>query len=81
MMPKGLFPTAVMVVVLWLGGAALNHALAGSSHSKEPPGPIPEERILVAPLGYHPPGSLYLLSARTFSSLARDTIRISFLQR
>jgi hypothetical protein len=70
-MPRGLFPTAVMVVVLWLGGAPLNHALPGSSHSKEPPAaaPSPEERILVGPLGYHPPGSLYLLSARTFSSL------------
>jgi hypothetical protein len=66
-MPRRLFPPAVMVVVLWLSGAPLNHALAGSSHSKEPPSP--EQRILVGPLGYQPPGSLYMLSARPFSSL------------
>ena len=67
MMPRRLFPPAVMVVVLWLSGAPLNHAFAGSSHSKEPPSP--EQRILVGPLGYQPPGSLYMLSARPFSSL------------
>ncbi len=59
-----------MMVVLWLGGAPLNHALAGSPHSKEPAAaPGPEERILVGPLGYQPPGPLYLLSGRAFSSL------------
>jgi hypothetical protein len=55
----------LITLVLWLAGAPLS----GSSHSKEPPGPGPEERILVAPLGYRPPGSLYMLSGKTFSSL------------
>jgi hypothetical protein len=69
MMPGRLFPPAVMMVVLWLGGASLNHALAGSSHRKEPAAAGPEERILVGPLGYQPPGPLYMLSGRPFSSL------------
>src|SRR6202030_3877125 len=29
----------------------------------------PEERILVGPLGYRPPGPLYMLSGKAFSSL------------
>jgi hypothetical protein len=69
MMPRRLFPPAVMVVLLWLGGAPLNHALAGASPGKEPSAPGPEERILVGPLGYQPPGPLYMLSGRVFSSL------------
>src|ERR1035438_9599896 len=64
-MPKHLFPPAVIVLVLLLGGAPLS----GSSHRKEPAGAGPEERILVGPLGYRPPGPLYMLSGRAFSSL------------
>jgi hypothetical protein len=64
-MPKHLFPPAVIVLVLLLGGASLS----GSSHRKEPAGADPEERILVGPLGYRPPGPLYMLSGRAFSSL------------
>ena len=66
-MPKHLFSPAVIVLVFWLGGAPLS----GSSHRKEPPPPAvgPEERIPVGPLGYRPPGSLYMLSGRAFSSL------------
>jgi hypothetical protein len=65
-MPKHLFSPAVIVLVFWLGGAPLS----GSSHRKDPPPAVgPEERILVGPLGYRPPGSLYMLSGRAFSSL------------
>jgi hypothetical protein len=66
-MPKHLFSPAVIVLVFWLGGAPLS----GSSHRKDPPPPAagPEERIPVGPLGYRPPGSLYMLSGRAFSSL------------
>ena len=66
-MPKHLFSPAVIVLVFWLGGAPLS----GSSHRKDlpPPAGQPEERIPVGPLGYRPPGSLYMLSGRAFSSL------------
>jgi hypothetical protein len=66
-MPKYLFSPAVIVLVFWLGGAPVS----GSSHRKDPPPPAvgPEERIPVSPLGYRPPGSLYMLSGRAFSSL------------
>jgi hypothetical protein len=64
-MARHLFSPAVIVLVFWLGGASLS----GSSHPKEPPGPGPEESIPVGPLGYRPPGSLYMLSGRAFSSL------------
>jgi hypothetical protein len=53
------------MLVFWLGGASLS----GSSHRKDPPAAGPEERILVEPLGYRPPGPLYMLSGRAFSSL------------
>ena len=62
-MPKRLLPFAVMPLMLW------GLIAAGSSHSKEPAGPEPEENIPVAPLGYRPPGSLYMLSGRAFSTL------------
>ncbi len=65
MMTKRVFAPAL--IVLWLAGAPWT--LSGASHSKEPAGPGPEERIPVEPLGYRPPGALYLLSGRTFSSL------------
>ena len=64
-MPRRLFPLTVILLVLWPAGAPLS----GSSHSKEPAGPGPEERILVQPLGYRPPGPLYMLSGKAFSSL------------
>jgi hypothetical protein len=64
-MPRRLFPLTVIVLVLWPAGAPLS----GSSHGKEPAGPGPEERILVQPLGYRPPGPLYMLSGRAFSTL------------
>ncbi len=64
-MPKHLLTPAVIVLVFWLGGATLS----GSSHRKDPPTAGPQDRIPVAPLGYRPPGSLYMLSGRAFSSL------------
>jgi hypothetical protein len=64
-MPRRLFPPAVIVLVFWLAAVPLS----GSSHSKEPAAPDPEERILVGPLGYRPPGPLYMLSGKAFSSL------------
>ena len=67
-MPKRLFPP-VIVLVFWLAAVPVAAPLSGSSHSKEPAAPDPEERILVGPLGYRPPGSLYMLSGKAFSSL------------
>lgn len=67
-MPKYLSSAALIVLVFWLGGAPLS----GSSHRKDSPPPAagqPEERIPVETLGFRPPGSLYLLSGRAFSSL------------
>jgi hypothetical protein len=54
------------MLVLWLAGVV---PLLGSSHDKQPQPPEPEERILVGPLGYRPPGSLYMLSGKAFTSL------------
>jgi hypothetical protein len=67
MMSKPIFPPATIALVLWLGCAPWT--VAGSSHPNPPPGSGPEERIPVGPLGYRPPGALYMLSGRTFSSL------------
>ena len=64
-MPRRLFPLAVIPLVFWLVAVPLS----GSSHSKEPAGPGPEETIPVGPLGYRPPGLLYMLSGRAFSTL------------
>jgi hypothetical protein len=64
-MPSRHFPAVVITLVLWLAGAPL----LGSSHDKQPPSPEPEERIPVAPLGYRPPGALYMLSGKAFTSL------------
>jgi hypothetical protein len=64
-MPNFFFSSAVTALVLWLGSAPLS----GSSHKNPPAGAGPEERILVGPLGYRPPGSLYVLSGRAFTSL------------
>jgi hypothetical protein len=64
-MPSRVLSPTVFVLAIWLAGAPL----AGWLYSKEPAGPTPEERILVGPLGYRPPGSLYMLSGRAFSSL------------
>ena len=58
-------PTRVTVFVLWL--ACTPHAQA--SHRQEPAIAVPAERILVEPLGYRPPGSLYMLAAKAFTSL------------
>jgi hypothetical protein len=65
-MPSRHFPAAVAMLVLWLAGVV---PLLGSSHDKQPQPPEPEERILVGPLGYRPPGSLYMLSGKAFTSL------------
>ena len=64
-MPSRHFPAAVITLVLWLAAAPL----LGFSHDKQPPPAEPEERILVRPLGYRPPGPLYMLSGKAFSSL------------
>lgn len=42
---------------------------AGSSRNAQPPPAQPEMQIPVAPLGYRPPGPLFLLSRFSFSSL------------
>jgi len=64
-MPSRRFPAAVITLVLWLAGVPL----LGSSHDKQPQPPEPEERIPVGPLGYRPPGPLYMLSGKAFASL------------
>ncbi len=75
MMSKHLFPPAKIALGLWLGCAPwfafwfANFTVAAASHPKDPAASGLEERILVAPLGYRPPGSLYMLSGRAFSSL------------
>jgi hypothetical protein len=64
-MPKRLFPLTEIVLVVWSAVAPLY----GSSHGKDAPAIEPEERILVGPLGYRPPGPLYMLSGKAFTSL------------
>src|ERR1700761_947391 len=65
-MPRSPFSLAVIALLFWPAGAGAS----GSSHPKEsPPPPGLEARIPVGPLGYRPPGSLYLLSGRAFSTL------------
>jgi hypothetical protein len=64
-MCRFLVPPALVALLLW---AALTPVCASSSHAN-PPAAEPEHRILVEPLGYRPPGSLYLLSERAFSTL------------
>jgi hypothetical protein len=64
-MPSCHFPAAVITLVLWLAGVPC----LASSHDKQPPAAEPEERIPVAPLGYRPPGPLYMLSGKAFTSL------------
>jgi hypothetical protein len=64
-MPKCV-PPAILLLVAWVAAVPL----LGSSHRKDAAAvPLPAERILTAPLGYRPPGSLYMLSAKVFSSL------------
>jgi hypothetical protein len=78
-MQRRLFPSVVMVLALSLAGAPI----LGYSKSKEPPGPGPEESIPVWPLGYRPPGPLYMLSGKAFSSLDfidRDHLLFTFHQ-
>jgi hypothetical protein len=63
-MPRRFLATTLITLTYCLTSA---HA---ASHAKDqPPPPGPVTRIPVEPLGYRPPGSLYLLSARTFSTL------------
>src|SRR5277367_6461559 len=64
-MPSRHFPAAVITLVLWLAAVPL----LGFSRDKQPPSPEPEERIPVGPLGYRPPGPLYKLSGKAFTSL------------
>jgi hypothetical protein len=64
-MPTRVILPVVVLLFSWLAVAPLT----GWSHSKEPAGPTPEERIQVEPLGYRPPGPLYMLSGKAFSSL------------
>jgi hypothetical protein len=67
MMLRRLFSPTVLALILCLGEAPW--ARSGSSHSQQPPPPGPEERIPVDTLGYRPPGQLYMLSKKVFSSL------------
>jgi hypothetical protein len=67
MMLSRLLSPTVLALALCLGGTPWT--LSGSSHSNPPPPPGPEERIPVDPLGYRPPGPLYMLSKKVFSSL------------
>jgi hypothetical protein len=62
MIPNSPFLAAM---ILWLSVSPL----FGSSKNNPPAGPEPQERILVGPLGYRPPGAFYILSRRSFSSL------------
>jgi hypothetical protein len=55
---------AAAVIVLSLGGGAVCVAAHTNAPTAEP-----EQRILVAPLGYRAPGIRYLLSGRAFSTL------------
>jgi hypothetical protein len=64
-MPRRLFQLALIPLVFTLGGASLS----GPARGKEPVGPPLEESVQVWPLGYRPPGSLYMLSGRAFSTL------------
>jgi hypothetical protein len=68
---RGRNPLAYSGLTLWLACTALLPAIAGShpTRGNEPPEAKPEERIAVSTLGYRPPGSLYLLSGMSFSSL------------
>jgi hypothetical protein len=61
-MPRRLFPLTV-ILLLSLAPRSSN------AHDKESAGPVPEQRIPVGPLGYRPPGPLYMLSGRAFSTL------------
>ncbi len=64
-MPSRHVLAAVITLVLWLAGAPC----MASSHDKQPRPSEPEKRIPVAPLGYRPPGPLYMLSGKAFTSL------------
>jgi hypothetical protein len=64
-MPSCHFPAAVITLVLWLAGVPC----MASSHDKQPRPAEPEERIPVSPMGYRPPGPLYMLSGKAFTSL------------
>ena len=57
-------PAAVVVLMLSVPLVPL-----AASSRVDPPGPDALQRIQVWPLGYRPPGPLYLLSARVFSTL------------
>lgn len=50
-------------------GVYFSGVLSASSHHNQPPVATREERIEVGPLGYRPPGSLYMLSGRAFTTL------------
>ena len=55
----------MIVLVLWPSARRLLGFIAHKAAAR----PGPEERILLGPLGYRPPGPLYMLSGRAFSSL------------
>jgi hypothetical protein len=59
-MPKHLLAVSVLALAF--------QPMLSASHGKEA-APSPEIRVPVEPLGYRPPGSLYLLSGRVFSTL------------
>jgi hypothetical protein len=61
-------PKRRILVVAVLGVYACNACFAASPHHNQP-APKPEERIEVEPVGYRPPGALYMLSERAFTSL------------
>ncbi len=65
MLLRSLVPSALIAAYL-----CTPSTISAASHSVKPAtGTDPETRVLVAPLGYRPPGPFYLLSRRVFSSL------------
>jgi hypothetical protein len=64
-MPRRTLTLAVLSLMFWPAGTQL----LGARAKDAPPPVTPELRILIEPLGYRRPGSLYLLSGRVFSTL------------
>lgn len=66
---KNIFNFCGIAVPLFVASTLPLFAGAKAARNEEPPAATPEVRIPVGVLGYRPPGSLYLLSRMSFSSL------------